>query len=1049
MHRLADGGVARVARRVACLGAVLSTLACDRAPVPSTARPAAPAPSGLARTAPAAAPTARLQSLPPVAASVAAAIPAVSGPPAPPGTTPVAGGAWDVQILVCVTDPSSLDLSSVGLFQLVNGAWVDITSWRDPSRRAVCGPAASLSTLALFATTAPALPDACAAAGSTSVALVPGPASSIAIPAGSLVTVQAAGGGGSGSRGAGAATAGGRGGYVAGTFPMVDGGTLVVEVGDGGAAQPGGAGNGGPGGTCDGGCGGAGGSSSRVGTGTEWLVEAGGGAGAAGVDGPAAPAADGGGFRFCSGPGGRSGAPAAGESGGGGGGWCAGDAGQGGSSHVSPSARGLVEVAGGGGRGGIGAEAGAPGAVVVCWAEGVHRLGGTVAGLRGAGLVLAGTGQPDLAVPAGASAFAFPNPLPSGTAYAVTVARQPSAPPQTCTVANGAGGVALGDVTDVAIACTPDVRVTVSPSTATVVAGASQTFTASVVGAPDAGVTWSVQEGDAGGRVSADGVYVAPDAPGTFHVVATSRADPTQGAAATVSVAPACWGLLAVNRVRFAPRPGAAQAMVGGTIQGSNDGPTNGFVTLATVTAAPVEGQLGELAFPNATPYRYVKYYGPPGSYGQIAELELYADGTRLSGQGFGTAGSRSGNAWPNALDGDPATFFDASTASDAYVGLDLAAGHVVEAPRFAPPPGAYPAPLAVAIATATPGAAVRWSADGGDPRTGGTAYAGPVAVRAGRTVLRAAATASCMHPSDVAIGPFDVGGGGSTSQASLHVGNSLTDTIDGFLLPLAVAGGVNLDYSRYTVPGIGTWVYQQEPANGFGVANVQTTVRTKRLDHISFQPFKNMPCLPSGAWTNPDAKLRSDAANIEDAWNDAVAVNPGVQMWVYQAWPATPTEGFTGCITGGAAEWLRDPAIWNPPPPATWDDAVRNQAAFDEAVRAALAARHPDRPPPYILPAGLALLALKQAVEAGTFPGLAATPSAFWTTFFSNNGTNNHLTNEGRWYVALVFYAAMFQRDPAGLPRAGTALTDAQAAALQALAWQTVGGYALSGIRR
>ena len=595
----------------------------------------------------------------------------------------------------------------------------------------------------------------------------------------------------------------------------------------------------------------------------------------------------------------------------------------------------------------------------------------------------------------------------------------------------------------------PDVRVTVSPSTATVVAGATQTFTASVVGAPDAGVTWSVQEGDAGGQVSADGVYVAPDAPGTYHVVATSRADPTQGAVATVSVAPACWELLAVNRVRFVPRPGAAQAMVGGTIQGSNDGPTNGFVTLATVTATPAEGQFGELAFPNATPYRYVKYYGPPGSYGQIAELELYADDTRLSGQGFGTSGSRSGNAWPNALDGDPATFFDAPTASDAYVGLDLAAGHVVEEPRFAPPPGAYPAPLAVTIATATPGAAIRWSADGGDPRTGGTAYAEPVAVRPGRTVLRAAATASCMQPSEVAIGPYDVGGGGSPNQASLHVGNSLTDTIDGFLLPLAVAGGVNLDYSRYTVPGIGTWVYRQQPAGGFGVANVQTTVRTKRLDHISFQPFKNMPCLPSGGWTNPDARQRSDAANIEDAWNDAVAVNPSVQMWVYQAWPATPTEGFTGCITGGVGEWLRDSAIWNPPPPATWDDAVRNQAAFDEAVLAALAARHPDRPPPYILPAGLALLALKQAVEAGSFPGLAATSSAFWTTFFSNNGTNNHLTNEGRWYVALVFYAAMFQRDPAGLPRAGTALTDAQAAALQALAWQTVSDYALSGIRR
>jgi hypothetical protein len=306
------------------------------------------------------------------------------------------------------------------------------------------------------------------------------------------------------------------------------------------------------------------------------------------------------------------------------------------------------------------------------------------------------------------------------------------------------------------------------------------------------------------------------------------------------------------------------------------------------------------------------------------------------------------------------------------------------------------------------------------------------------------------MYPSDVALAAYDVGTGGAPAPvASLHVGNSLTDTIDGYLAPVAAAGGVNLDYARYTVPGIGTWVYQQSPTGGFGVADVQATVRTKRLDHVSFQPFKNMPCLPYGQWTNPDASLRSDAANIEDAWNDAAAVNPRVQMWVYQAWPATPTEGFTGCITGGAGTWLRDPSIWNPPPPATWEDAVRNQVAFDEAVRAALASRHPDRPPPYIVPAGTALVALKQAVEAGTFPGLPATEAAFWTTFFSNGGTDNHLTAEGRWYVTLVFYAVMFQRDPAGLPATGTSLTPAQAAALQALAWRTVNAYPLSGVAR
>lgn len=45
---------------------------------------------------------------------------------------------------------------------------------------------------------------------------------------------------------------------------------------------------------------------------------------------------------------------------------------------------------------------------------------------------------------------------------------------------------------------------------------------------PDADVTWAVEEADAGGHVEADGTYTAPDAPGTFHVIARSAAGATR-----------------------------------------------------------------------------------------------------------------------------------------------------------------------------------------------------------------------------------------------------------------------------------------------------------------------------------------------------------------------------------------------------------------------------------------------------------------------------------------------------------------------------------------
>jgi hypothetical protein len=81
------------------------------------------------------------------------------------------------------------------------------------------------------------------------------------------------------------------------------------------------------------------------------------------------------------------------------------------------------------------------------------------------------------------------------------------------------------------------VSVSVSPETVTVPLGTTQSFAASVSGGRAvARVQWSVQEGIEGGAVTADGLYTAPLTAGTYHVVATSIADPTKSATATVTV---------------------------------------------------------------------------------------------------------------------------------------------------------------------------------------------------------------------------------------------------------------------------------------------------------------------------------------------------------------------------------------------------------------------------------------------------------------------------------------------------------------------------------
>jgi Concanavalin A-like lectin/glucanases superfamily len=80
-------------------------------------------------------------------------------------------------------------------------------------------------------------------------------------------------------------------------------------------------------------------------------------------------------------------------------------------------------------------------------------IGGTVAGLAGSGLVLSlNSGAQTLAIAADGT-FTFPTAIASGASYVVTVQTQPSAPSQTCSVANGSGTTSTSNVTNVAVSC--------------------------------------------------------------------------------------------------------------------------------------------------------------------------------------------------------------------------------------------------------------------------------------------------------------------------------------------------------------------------------------------------------------------------------------------------------------------------------------------------------------------------------------------------------------------------------------------------------------------
>lgn len=79
-------------------------------------------------------------------------------------------------------------------------------------------------------------------------------------------------------------------------------------------------------------------------------------------------------------------------------------------------------------------------------------------------------------------------------------------------------------------------QVSINPSAVNVDQGGTKTFTASVNGSDNKSVNWSIREGPSGGSITSAGVYTAPAAAGTYHVIATSQADSTRTAIAMVVV---------------------------------------------------------------------------------------------------------------------------------------------------------------------------------------------------------------------------------------------------------------------------------------------------------------------------------------------------------------------------------------------------------------------------------------------------------------------------------------------------------------------------------
>ena len=82
----------------------------------------------------------------------------------------------------------------------------------------------------------------------------------------------------------------------------------------------------------------------------------------------------------------------------------------------------------------------------------------------------------------------------------------------------------------------PPVAISLNQTAVTIAQGDQFTFVADVTGKTNTAVSWAIQEGSSGGSITSAGIYTAPATLGTFHVIATSQADNTRHATATVTV---------------------------------------------------------------------------------------------------------------------------------------------------------------------------------------------------------------------------------------------------------------------------------------------------------------------------------------------------------------------------------------------------------------------------------------------------------------------------------------------------------------------------------
>jgi len=482
-----------------------------------------------------------------------------------------------------------------------------------------------------------------------------------------------------------------------------------------------------------------------------------------------------------------------------------------------------------------------------------------------------------------------------------------------------------------------------------------------------------------------------------------------------------------VTRIRFFPAPGQAAKMKGARFTGSITGPTNDFEELVKITDEPREGAWNEIEVKGKDAFRFVKFEGTPNTGAEVAEVEFWAGGRKLSGTPFSTV-AEDGKEARRAFDGDTATTYRGREVNFQYVGIDLGEAAQAAAPTVSVPSGAQPGPVKVRLKSATPGAVVRYTLDGQvpGPDSGTVAADGAEVEIKESTVLVAAAFRPDLVRSVATVAAYRIGAGARAAKSvtTFHIGNSLTDTMVPWMEPMGAAMGRDWKFLRFTIPGAPTdWLWDH-PGGGFGDSRYEQAFLIRApIDHVFTQPF-----------AGHGRSVENEAEHSQRFYDACRKHSPDVQAWLYVQWPSKDLDD-SWSRGEGATKGL--PGVQ---PADTFEAAIPNFLAYAEAVRARIQQTYKGKPV-RIVPAGLALANLKKAIEGGKVPGMAD----FFAECFSDD---LHMSKKGAYLVSLVHIACVTGESPVGkVPPLQSGLTDEQAKVFQQIAWDAAKGYRFSGV--